>query len=524
MPVMITLGEKLTLDEIECAFSETNTSSLATIPEHKLDDILHSRSFLEDQINQGQVMYGVNTGFGRLANTSILPEQIEQLQLNLIRSHAAGSGPIIPFEITRLALVLLANSLSKGFSGVRALLVKKLEEIINSNIVPVAYQYGSLGASGDLAPLAHVVLAILNEGPVMDRQGNVFEKMGDAVPGYEPVALTAKEGLALINGTHFSLSYLISSIRLAKLLFKTAIVVSALSFEALHGLLPALDPLIHSIRPHPGQVQVAQAMDSLIKDSELVYHTPRENKHSKVQDAYSVRCTPQIMGGIYYAITNAMQIAEIELNSVTDNPLIFSKEGKVISGGNFHGEPLALSSEYLSLGLAKLSSLSQVRTEKLLNPNYNFGLPAFLVQSPGLNSGFMIAHYTQASMLNRIRVLSAPAATDNIPVSAQQEDLISNSMTSASKCYEIAKLAQEIVSIELLVSAQAFELREQISQKQGSPILRQVVKVIRRHVPILENDRIIHKDIKNIVKLVESGGIVNLVEEVLGKPLVTFDR
>ena len=520
--MMIKLGEKMTLEEIERTF--VDVPSLVTIPEQTLARIAKSRAFLEDQINQDQVMYGVNTGFGRLANTSIPHEEIEQLQLNLIRSHAAGRGPIIPFKITQLALILLANSLSKGFSGVRPSLVKRLEEIINSGIVPVAYLYGSLGASGDLAPLAHLVLGMINEGAVMDREGKVFEKMTDAIPNYKPIVLTAKEGLALINGTHFSLSYLISSIRLAKLLFKTAIIVSALSFEALHGLLPALDPLVHFARPHRGQVQVAQAIQLLVKDSELTYQKPRENEYSKVQDPYSIRCTPQIMGGIYYTITNAIQVAEIELNSVTDNPLIFADEGKVISGGNFHGEPLGLSSEYLSLGLAKLSSLSQVRTEKLLNPNYNFNLPAFLVQSPGLNSGFMIAHYTQASMLNRIRVLSSPAAIDNIPVSAQQEDQISNSMTSASKCYEIAKLSQEIISIELLVAAQAFELREQISQKKGSPILRKVVDLIRTYVPALEEDRILHNDITQIVRVVESGELIRFVEETLGRPLVTFDR
>ncbi len=518
---MITLGEKLTIDELELAFSDT--SSLVAIPEHILLQVSKSRQFLEDQINQGQVMYGVNTGFGRLANTSIPHEEIEQLQLNLIRSHATGRGLVIPFEITRLALILLTNSLSKGFSGVRPLLIKKLEEIINSGIVPVTYQYGSLGASGDLAPLAHLVLGIINEGPVMNQEGKVFKRITDAISNYQPVTLTAKEGLALINGTHFSLSYLISSIRLAKLLYKTAIIVSALSFEALHGLLPALDPLVHATRPHSGQVQVAQAMQLLVKDSELTYRTPRENDYSKVQDAYSIRCTPQIMGGVHYAITNAIRVAEIELNSVTDNPLIFAKERKIISGGNFHGEPIGLSSEYLALGLAKLASLSQVQTEKLLNPNYNFGLPAFLVKSPGLNSGFMIAHYTQASMLNRIRVLSSPAAIDNIPVSAQQEDQISNSMTSASKCYEIAQLSQEIISIELLVAAQAFELREQISQKQGSPILRKVVEFIRSHVPALEEDRIIHDDITKIVQIVDSGELIDLVEKTLGRPLVTFD-
>ncbi len=508
---MINIGNPLSFSDIIKAINGNYSLALS---ESIREKVRNTRNFLEEKISSGEIMYGVNTGFGKLANTRIPNDEIIELQINLIRSHSAGQGKEIPPSISKLAMLLLLNSVAKGYSGIRENVLDSLKYAIEKDLIPISYWFGSLGASGDLAPLAHLVLGLTGEGPIFDlKHKQKYEKITEADPDFPIIKLDSKEGLALINGTHFSTAFLSFSTEKSMSLFFHSLINAALSSEALKAIITVYSPLIHNIRFHEGQKKTAEIINVLLEGSSFIKSAPDEEI---VQNPYSIRCTPQIMGGIFYSIKNAIQTLEIEINSVTDNPLVFPEEKKVLSGGNFHGEPIGFAAEFLSLGLAKLASLSQVRTEKILNPAYNYGLPAFLVNHPGLNSGYMIAHYTQASLLNKVNVLANPVITGNIPVSAMQEDIVSMSMNAATKSFEISDLVEKIIAIELIVTIQALDLREKKEGGKSSPVLQNIRNYVRSKIEFLDKDRIIKNDIDEAVKIIQSKELLRIVSKNTG--------
>jgi histidine ammonia-lyase len=459
------------------------------------------RDIMED-LARSNVAYGINTGFGALSNVTISPGDLEKLQINLIRSHAAGVGPALPTDVTRAMMLLRANTLAKGLSGVQLSTLETLIAMINLRVHPVIPERGSVGASGDLAPLAHLALVMVGEGEAEYAGRRISGSEALKAAAIVPARLKAKEGLALTNGTQMMTAVGALMVHDATVLADCAERSGALSFDVLQGLVEAFDKRIHESRPHPGQIQSAQHMLHLLEGSKLVGSgDERVRKGLHRQDAYSLRCIPQVMGAARDAINYASRVIEVELNSANDNPLIFPEDRAVLSGGNFHGQPIAIVLDLLAIALTTVGNLVERRIARLLDPNLNMGLPPFLVPDAvkaGLNSGLMTSQYSAAALASENKILAHPASADSIPTSADFEDFVSMGPAAALKLMRITENARTIVAIELLCAAQAADARgiENLSSAN-----RETHSVVRKVVPKLHEDREISKDINNLANV-----------------------
>lgn len=431
------------------------------IPEQISSRLTAVRQYLDEKTTrQGSPIYGVNTGFGSLCNTIIGNDDLGRLQENLLLSHACGAGPEVPSVIVRNMLLLKIRSLLYGHSGVQVSTVQLLAALYNHDILPVVYEQGSLGASGDLAPLAHLCLPLIGKGEVYYRgkRTTALDALSNA--SLTPVVLRSKEGLALINGTQFMSAYAVHILNESGRLLERSLGIAAMSVDAFDGRIDAFDELVHGVRSHAGQVYVAGRMRSLLAGSQLA-----ERSKEHVQDPYSFRCIPQVLGASYDAMRYVAGVVETEINSVTDNPLIFSQEDRVISGGNFHGQPLALALDFLAIAIAEIGSISERRTYKLIGGQR--GLPPYLAQNPGLNSGFMIPQYTAASIASQNKQLCTPACVDTIDSSNGQEDHVSMGANAATKCLRVLNNLRSILAIEWLTAAQALDFRRPLKSSSS---------------------------------------------------------
>ena len=473
------------------------------------DSIAHvarSRAVIERILATGQTVYGVNTGFGKLADVRIPAEKLAQLQTNLVRSHACGLGSPLSESEARAMLLLRANVLAKGFSGVRPAVLQLLVAMLNAGVHPVIPAKGSVGASGDLAPLAHLALVVIGEGEATYRGARVPGAEALDAAGLAPIQLAAKEGLALLNGTQAMTAVGALAIKHGRHLAQVADLAGAMALEALMGTPTAFDPRIHAARPHAGQIASAANLIAILTDSEI-RESHREGD-TRVQDAYCLRCMPQVHGAVRGVLDHVTQILETESGSATDNPLVFpdddSSVAEVVSGGNFHGAPLAYAFDYAAIALTDLASISERRIDRLINPDINEGLPAFLCADAGLSSGYMIAHVTAAALLNECKVLAHPSSTDSVPTSGGKEDHVSMGMTGALKLRQIVQNLEHILAIEMLCAAQGLDYRLPL---RPSRAVAQAHAVIRAAVAHLDEDRVPAPDIEAIAALIRSNAL-----------------
>jgi len=476
--------KQLTLEDIERIMTAQPKLALSDDARKK---IARCREYLDEKLKtSSQALYGINTGFGSLYNRNISIDQLEKLQENLVKSHACGTGPDVPQAIIRLMLFLKIQSLSYGYSGVQVATVERLVDLFNNNIFPRVFEMGSLGASGDLAPLAHLSLPLLGLGEVYI--GNELQSAEAVNKKYkwDPIRFQAKEGLALLNGTQFMSAYGIYVIHHAHRLLKIANLVGALSLDVFDGRIEPFQSRVHMIRAHVGQMSVAESINRLLQGSELI---AQSKKH--VQDPYSFRCIPQVHGASSDAIDYCTQVFLTEINSVTDNPNVFPEEDIIVSAGNFHGQPLALALDFLSIALSELGSISERRTYQLISGSRE--LPNYLVANPGINSGLMIPQYTAASLVSQNKQLSSPASVDSIVSSNGQEDHVSMGANAATKAFRIIHNLYAILAIEVITAAQALVFRRPL---KTSPELESFVHNFRQQVPFIEDDRLLHDDMK----------------------------
>jgi histidine ammonia-lyase len=476
------------------------SNKLLELSEEALLNITKCKTYLDSKIKDNETpIYGINTGFGSLCNVKISSENLSKLQENLVMSHACGTGDFVPKPIVKLMLLLKIQSLCYGYSGVQLKTVQRLIEFYNNDILPVVYTQGSLGASGDLAPLAHLSLPLLGKGDVF---------IGDAIfPAkkvlkdhkWEPIVLEAKEGLALLNGTQFMSAYGIYILLLSHKLSYMADMIAALSLDAFNCNMSPFDPLVHLIRPHTGQVKTAERFLEFLAGSELGL-TEKKN----VQDPYSFRCIPQVHGASKDTILFVSKTFKTEINSVTDNPSIFIEDDKIISGGNFHGQPLALGLDFMSIAMAEMASISERRTYQLISGLRD--LPDFLVHHPGLNSGFMIPQYTAAGIVSQNKQLATPASVDSIVSSNGQEDHVSMGANAATKCLQIVENLETVLAIELMNASQAMEFRR---PKKTSEFLESFLVSFRKAVPFVKEDRLLADDIHASIAFIQSFSIDN---------------
>lgn len=482
----------LTLDNLEEIIVQHKTLALS---EEAKVNIQKCRDYLDQKMKlHDEPIYGINTGFGSLYNIKISNENLSQLQENLVKSHACGTGDEVPQDIVKLMLLLKIQSLSYGNSGVQLVTVERLIDFYNNDILPVIYTQGSLGASGDLAPLAHLSLPLLGEGEVYFNGKRQHSKEVLAHFGWQPIVLQSKEGLALLNGTQFMSAYgsyiLIKACKFSYL----ADLIGAISLEGFDGRIEPFDELIHYIRPHKGQIVTAKRVSEFLEGSEII-----SQKKQHVQDPYSFRCIPQVHGASKDAIDYVKKVFKTEINSVTDNPNIFIETDQIISGGNFHGQPLALALDFIAIALSELGSISERRTYQLISGLRN--LPAFLVENPGLNSGFMIPQYTAASIASQNKQLSTPASVDSIVSSNGQEDHVSMGANAATKALRVMDNLERILAIELMNASQAIHFR---SPLKSSDFIEMFVKAYREDVPLVTEDRILHYDIEKTIAFLNS--------------------
>lgn len=476
--------------------------------------VQRSRAVVENALAADQPVYGVNTGFGKHEAVRIAPDQVHDLQRRLVLSHAAGVGAPVPIDIVRLMMLLKIKTLGRGYSGCRWELVEQLTSMLNSGVVPFVPAKGSVGASGDLALLAHIALVMMGQGMAWQQtpngwQGVAAEKaLADA--NIQPIQFEAKEGLAMINGTQAMTAYLVWALLQARNLMKSADIIGAMSLEALLGTLTPFDGRIQAVRPHPGQSAVASNIRRILVGSEIV--ASHYDSDHKVQDAYSLRCIPQVHGAVRDAVAHVTGVVEREINSVTDNPLVFTAEDELLSGGNFHGEPVAMSADYLSIALAELASIAERRVAHMLDASRS-GMAGFLIEDGGLNSGFMIAQVTAAALVSENKVLAHPASVDSIPTSADQEDHVSMGMHAARKAVEILENLEHVLAIELICCAQALDMRAPLKPADFTSAVRDLV---RKHLPYWEEGRLMHKDIETARALLRSGRLVQIVETACG--------
>jgi len=489
-------SEPLTFEEIEAILSkdmklELSPGSVALIE--------RSKAYLDRKIEEaGGPLYGITTGFGALCNIRISKSDLSKLQENLVISHACNVGPEIPHDVVRLMLLLKAHALAKGNSAVQRKTVEMIIGLFNHHIVPVVCEQGSLGASGDLAPLAMLFLPLLGRGEVwyQGRRRHAGEVLAEL--GWEPLKLEAKEGLALLNGTQFMSALAVYTLLKSFRLVKLADIIGAISLDAFDGLIEPFLENIQRIRPHPGQAHTAANFRYLLTGSEMM---TRPKKH--IQDPYSFRCIPQVHGAVNDAVRYVTGVVEVEINSVTDNPTVFPDEDKIVSGGNFHGEPLALSLDFLAIALSELGSISERRTYRLISGERD--LPEFLVANPGLNSGFMIPQYAAASIVSQNKQLSTPASVDSIPSSNEQEDHVSMGANAATKALKVADNVLKIIAIELYNAAQATEFRRPL---HTSPVLEDFLAQYRTRVAFVKEDTLMYEDINETVDFLETGRFV----------------
>ena len=506
METIILTGNTLTLEQVAqiCRFGAP-----VAISEDAKRLILESREVVEKIVAEDRVVYGITTGFGKFSDVVITGEECKTLQKNLIITHAVGAGEAFANEISRGIILLRINNLAKGFSGARIETVQTMIDMLNKGVTPIVPQKGSLGASGDLAPLSHMVLPMLGLGKA-EYQGEIMdgaEAMKKA--GIPTIELTAKEGLALINGTQVMTAVGALTVYDALDLLKTADIAAAMSFEAHYGVTDAMNPKIHEIRPHQGQMDTARIMLQLLEGSK---NTTRQGE-IRVQDGYSLRCVPQIHGASKDAINFVKTKVDIEINAVTDNPIILKETEEAISGGNFHGQPMALPFDFLSIAIAELANVSERRIERMVNPAIS-GLPAFLTKDGGLNSGFMIVQYSAAALVSENKCMAHPASVDSIPSSANQEDHVSMGTIGARKAKEILGNARRVLSMELMCACQAIDLR---GDKGMAPATQAAYNSIRAKVTTLEEDRALYGDIEACESVLIDGSLVASVEKAAGK-------
>jgi histidine ammonia-lyase len=509
MPAVVIDGEKLTLEEVERVVIHGSRVRLSAQAREKMH---RSRQLVEEILSSKEVVYGINTGFGKLCQVVIPKNQIERLQRNLVVSHAAGVGSPLPDEVVRAMMLLRANVLAKGYSGVRPELSQALVSMLNGKVHPVVPEQGSVGASGDLAPLSHMALAIMGQGQVR-HQGKLLSAAGALKKlGMSPLRLQAKEGLALTNGTQAMTALGCLTLLRGERLAKTADISGALSLEVLLGTPVAFHRNLQRARPHKGQGISARNLRVLVRDSQIV---ALHQDCSKIQDAYSLRCMPQVHGAARDALSYVRGVLQVEINSATDNPLVFAEENQVLSGGNFHGQPVALALDFLGLALCQLANIAERRVASLLDPNIS-QLPAFLAPKGGINSGFMMAQTTAAALVSENKILAHPASVDSIPTSANQEDHVSMGMTAGRKAMRILKNAEMIMGIELICAAQGVDLRSPLKPGHGTMAAYQAV---RKRIPRMDDDRILAPDLERAASLVREGEVLRAVERVVGRLL-----
>ncbi|QZY54238.1 histidine ammonia-lyase [Crassaminicella profunda] len=500
-------GNDLTLQDV-VNVARKNFSVVLT--DEALEKVKKSRAFVDKLVEEESVVYGITTGFGKFSDVVISKDEAKDLQRNLIVSHACGVGKHFPEDIVRAVMLLRANALAKGFSGIQPKTLNTLIEMINKEVHPAIPEKGSLGASGDLAPLAHMVLVLIGEGEAYYKGTLMSGKEAMEKAGIEPVVLTSKEGLALINGTQVLTAVGALTSYDAKKLCKLADISASLTMEALNGITDPYTARVQEVRPHPGQITAGKNFLRILEGSE---RTTRQGE-IRVQDAYTLRCLPQIHGASKDAVKYVLDKVAIEINAATDNPLIFADEEKAISGGNFHGQPMALAFDFLGIAIAELANVSERRIERLVNPQLS-GLPAFLTEHGGLHSGFMIAQYAAAALVSENKVLAHPASVDSIPSSANQEDHVSMGTIAARKARDIYYNASRVIAIELLAAAQAIDF-ETANKKLGKGT-KVVYDKIRQVIKTLHEDRVMYLDINKSAALIDDESILKAVEEVIGE-------
>src|SRR5262245_38037506 len=490
-------GQQLTLQQIVDVARGREQVVLAVEARVRVE---RARQVVQDIVTQGRTVYGVNTGFGKLSDVSIDKNDLLQLQLNLVRSNSCGLGEPLAEPEARARLCVRANVLASGFSGARALVIDTLTAMLEKGVTPVIPEKGSVGASGDLAPLAHLALAAIGEGEAFYNGERVAAAVALERAQIAPLQLEVKEGLALLNGTQAMRAVGSLALHRAELLARLADVAGAMTLEALKGTPVAFDERIHAARPHPGQLAVAAHLRELLQDSDI--RRSHIENDPRVQDAYSLRCMPQVHGTVRGALAHAREIVEIETGSATDNPLVFAETGDVFSGGNFHGAPLALAFDYAAIAMTDLISISERRIDRLVNPDSNEDLPAFLTSQPGAASGFMMLQIVAVSLLNEAKVLAHPASIDNVPTDGGKEDHVSMGMTAAVKLRSIVELTEMMTAIELITAAEGLEYRAPLQPGRG---VKQAYEIIRRHVPRLTSDRAMSGDIEALAAKIRNG-------------------
>jgi histidine ammonia-lyase len=479
------------------------------ISEKAVRRIQEGRRVLEQWVSQGRKVYGVTTGFGALADVAIPREQARTLQRNVLLSHAAGVGEPFPEEVVRAAMLLRVQDATLGRSGLSPELVQRIVDFLNLGVVPLVPSKGSVGASGDLAPLAHMFLPLLGEGEAICRGRRLSGAELLRELGMDPLEPGPGEGLALINGTQVMTAVGALAVWDARDLARTADVACAMSLEVLLGTRTEFDPRIHIARPHPGQAVSARNMLRITAGSEII---SSHKDCSRIQDAYTLRCSPQVHGACRDAISYALKVLETEMNSSTNNPLIFPESGEYLLGGNFHGQPVAMAMDFLAMAASELANISERRIERLVNPQLS-GLPAFLVQDGGLNSGFMIAQYTAASLVSENKVLAHPASVDSIPTSANREDHVSMGTIAARKAREVVRNAEQVLAIELMCAAQALDLFTDLKAGAGT---QAAYRAVRQRIPHLTEDRFLAPEISAAVELVRGRIVLRRVQEAVG--------
>ncbi len=509
MNEVIINGSELNVSQI-CLVAKANGGQVkVNISESSKEKLIKSKAYVNKVVENEAPVYGINTGFGALSDVHIKKEDLAALQVNLIRSHCTGVGQPFDKEVVRAIMLLRANCLASGFSGVNPEAVQLLTDFLNHDIHPIVPSKGSVGASGDLAPLSHIALALIGEGQVEFKGKQVRADFAIDQIGKKPITLGPKDGLALINGTAVMAALGSLAIERAERIMKLADVVAALTCDGVRGTIRAFDPRIQRLKPHPGQIDCATNLRNLLEGSKVM------DSHmdcGKVQDPYSLRCVPQVHGACRQTLRHIKEVFGYELNAVTDNPLLFIEDDDVISGGNFHGEAIALAMDYLAMGVAEICNISERRVEKMMNPTFS-ELPAFLIKSSGLHSGLMIAHVTAAALTSENKYLCHPASVDSIPTSTDKEDHVSMGVTSGRKLLEVIDNAFDCIAIEVLCATQALEFQR---PHKSSPALEEVYSIVRKHVPFIDADRAFHVDIENIVKLIKTDEIFKAVESHIG--------
>ena len=497
-------GQQLTLQQIA---DVATGKARVTLTAEARERVEKARRVVEQIVTEKRTVYGVNTGFGKLSDVSIKQADLRQLQLNLVRSHSCGLGEPLSEPEARAMLLLRANVLATGFSGARPLVIETLISMLERGVTPVIPEKGSVGASGDLAPLAHLALAAIGEGDAIYNGERLSGDVALQRAQIAPLQLEVKEGLALLNGTQAMGAVGALALHRADRLVRLADVAGAMALEALRGTPVAFDERIHTARPHATQVAVAAHLRELLQDSEI--RRSHVDNDPRVQDAYSLRCMPQVHGAVRTALAHATEVVQIESGSATDNPLVFSDTGEVLSGGNFHGAPLALVFDYAAIALTDLMSITERRIDRLVNPDANEGLPPFLTAQPGISSGFMMLQVSAVALLNEAKVLAHPASIDNVPTDGGKEDHVSMGMTSATKLRSIVNLAEMVTAIELLTAAQALDYRAPLAPGRG---VKEAHRIVRALVQPLTEDRSMAADIENVKAAIVEGAFDSLLD------------